>query len=202
MLQNAVKPIHELHAIQTTSEQLISSTGTKQPYKTHVLLLTTAAQRLDNTTLSTRARRSANAREFFPESQELTDEQLPGNGEIVDDEEYTINLPVNLILANAHARLPRQPTGFNHAARLSKEVFHTLSSDRKQHWRAMQAKDKLKILGKTPVGNNNGNDNRFKSNSKPSFKPYVKSDSCSVNLHERVQPTLKHLKNTSPTKRW
>ena len=60
------------------------------------------------------------------------DEQLPGNGEIADDEEYTINLPVNLILANAHARLPRQPTGFNPAARLSEEVFHALSSDGKQ----------------------------------------------------------------------
>ena len=48
----------------------------------------------------------------------------------------------------------------------------------------MQAKDKLKILGKTLVGNNNGNDNRFKSDSKPPFKPYVKSNSRSVNLHE------------------
>ena len=48
----------------------------------------------------------------------------------------------------------------------------------------MQTEDKFKILGKTPVGNNNGNDNRFKSDSKPPFKPYVKSDSRSVNLHE------------------
>ena len=47
------------------------------------------------------------------------DEQLPGNGEIVDDEEYTINLPVDLNLTNSHARLPCQPTGFNPIARLS-----------------------------------------------------------------------------------
>ena len=86
LLQNAVKPIRELHAIQTTAEQLISSTGTKQPYETYVSLLTTAAQRLDNITPSTRARRSANAHEFFPESQELMDEQLPGDGEIADVE--------------------------------------------------------------------------------------------------------------------
>ena len=131
LLPNAVKPICELHAIQTTAEQLITSTGTKQPYKTYILLLTTATQRLDNITPSTCARRSANAHEFFPELQELMDEQLPGNGEIVDDEEYTINSPVDLILANAHARLPRQPTGFNPATRLSEEVFHALSSDGK-----------------------------------------------------------------------
>ena len=43
--------------------------------------------------------------EFYPELQELMVEQLPGNVEIIDDEECTINLPVNLILANAHARL-------------------------------------------------------------------------------------------------
>ena len=146
------------------AEQLITSTGTKQPYDTYVSLLTTAAQRLENITPSTRACRSANAHEFFPELQELMDEQLPGDGEIADDdEEYTINSTVNLILANAHARLPRQPTGFNPAAGLSEELFHALASDGKEHWRAMQAKEKLKILGKTLVGNNNGNKNRFKA---------------------------------------
>ena len=82
-------------------------------------MLTTAAQRLDNITPSTCARRSANVHEFYQELQELMDEQLPGNGEIVDDEEYTINLPVDLNLTNSHARLPCQPTGFNPIARLS-----------------------------------------------------------------------------------
>ena len=45
---------------------------------------------LQDITPSTHAPCSANAHEIFPEMQELMDEQLPGNGEIVDDEEYTI----------------------------------------------------------------------------------------------------------------
>ena len=49
----------------------------------------------------------------------------------------------------------------------------------------MQAKDKLKILGKTPVGKSNGNNsNSSKTDNKPAFKPCMKSKSHSINLHK------------------
>ena len=49
----------------------------------------------------------------------------------------------------------------------------------------MQAKDKLKILGKTPVGSTQpNNSNRLKTGNKALFIPYAKTDSHSVNLHK------------------
>ena len=81
LLQNAVKPIKELHSIQTTAEQLSTTTGQTQPYDIYLSLLLTAAQRLDGTTPSTRARRAANMHEQFVDPQEPLDELLPGDGE-------------------------------------------------------------------------------------------------------------------------
>ena len=99
LLQNAVKPIKELHSIQTTAEQLSTTTGQTQPYDTYLLLLLTAAQRMDGATPSTRACCATHMHEQFVDPQDLHDELLPGNGE----DSYDINSPVNLILVNAHA---------------------------------------------------------------------------------------------------
>ena len=174
LLQNAVKPIKELHSIQTTAEQLSTTTGQTQPYDIYLSLLLTAAQRLDGTTPSTRARRAANMHEQFVDPQEPLDELLPGDGE----DSYDINSPVDLILANAAARLPRTPIGWNPAARLNDDVYSTLSQDGKQAWRSIPAEDKLKILGKTPVKQEDGKP------PKPPYKPFTKPDSRTINLHE------------------
>ena len=49
----------------------------------------------------------------------------------------------------------------------------------------MQAKDNLKTLGKAPDGSSHGtNSSHLKTDGKPPFRLYVKSNSCSVNLHE------------------
>ena len=175
LLQNAVRPVPELHSIQTTAEQLITSTGSKQPYETYVALLTTAAQRIDGTTPSTRARRSANLHEQFAVEQDMYDDLLPGDGE-----EYDVNSPVEIILANAHARLPKQQTGANPSSRLSEEIFRSLSREGKQAWISLSAEDKLKILGKTPVSTS--------ERGKPALdkaepKTEGENETRSVNLH-------------------
>ena len=95
-----------MHSIQTTAEQLITSTGSKQPYETYVALLTTAAQKIHGTIPSTPARCSTNLHEQFAVEQDSYDDPFPGDGE-----EYDVNSPVEVILANAHARLPKQRTG-------------------------------------------------------------------------------------------
>ena len=175
LLQNAVKPIKELHAIQTTAEQLTSTSGHKQPYEIYLSLLTTATQRLDGTTPSTRAHRSAHMHNMFPELQESMDETLPGDGEV-----YDVNSPVELILANAHARLPKIPTGANPSSRLSEEIFRSLSREGKQAWISLSAEDKLKILGKTPVSTiDRGNP----TTDKTELKTENQTETRSVNLH-------------------
>ena len=174
LLQNAVKPIKELHSIQTTAEQLSTTTGHTQTYDIYLSLLLTAAQRLDGTTPSTRARRATHMHEQFLDPQDPLDELLPGDGE----DSYDINSPVDLILANAHARLPKTNMGSNPAARLNDEVYYALSSDAKQAWRSIPAEDKLKILGKTPVKQEDDKP------PKPPYKPFTKPDSRTINLHE------------------
>ena len=174
LLQNAVKPIKELHSIQTTAEQLSTTTGQTQPYDTYLSLLLTAARRMDGTTPSTRARRATHMHEQFLDPQELQDELPSGDGE----DSYDINSPVDLILANAHARLPKTNMGTNPAARLNDEVFYSLSSEAKQAWRTIPAEDKLKILGKTPMKQEDGKP------SKPPYKPFTKPEARNINLHE------------------
>ena len=151
-LQNAVSPIPALHAIQTTAEQLNSSTGKTQTLDQYVDLLTTTTQRLDSTASKskTRTQRSAFVHDITPSDDAYFDEQqdwtIPDDGE-----EYDIDSSVTTILANASQRLPKQPTGFmgNPAARLSDEVFKALSNEGKQHWRKIPVADKLAILGKS-----------------------------------------------------
>ena len=110
----------------------------------------------------------------FLDPQELQDELPSGNGE----DTYDINSPVDLILANAHARLPRTNIESNPAARLNDKVFYSLSLEAKQAWRTIPAEDKLKILGKTPVKQEDGKP------SKPPYKPFTKPEACNINLHE------------------
>ena len=175
LLHNAVQPVPELHSIQTTTEQLITSTRSKQPYKTYVALLTTAAQRIKGTTPSTYARCSTNLHKQFVIEQDLYDEQFPGDGEA-----YDVNSPVELILANAHARLPQTPTGANPSSRLSEEIFHSLSRKEKQAWISLLAEDKLKILGKTPVSTT---DRGKPAMDKAEPKTENQTETRSVNLH-------------------
>ena len=137
--------------------------------------MTTAAQRIDSTTFSTRARCSANLHKQFPNEQDSYDDPLPGDGE-----DYDVNSPVEVILANAHARLPKMRTGANPASRLSAKIFHSLLREGKQAWISLPAEDKLKILGKTPV---NTTDRGKPVTDKGESKTGSETETSSVNLY-------------------
>ena len=132
-LQNAVNPISELDAVQTQAKSIKATTGKELTTEQYLQLLKDAALRFDSTHSAPVKRSpicSAMAHDFG--------DFLPEVGE----EDYTIDTPVEVIQANAHAR---ESPGY-----IPSDCFQKLSEKGRELWISMSPEDRAAIFGMTP----------------------------------------------------
>ena len=150
LLQNAVKGVPELAAIEITADQISGTSGTGSGYSEYLKHVTKAAIRLDNARNPIKGKIKAPPRKIYNHELQWVDPFDYGEPDPApDDIVFDLDTSPSLILAHqANHKLREQSSDQDSGTRVPSQQWEGLTSAGKTAWRQIPIADRALILGK------------------------------------------------------
>ena len=146
-LENAVAPWAHLSAVKGQADLHKTQTGNYPTLEQYISLLKSAATTYDRS-LKKKHHPLVTPRRRAVYTHEIMEDGEDENYFEVDDEDYYIDSPYDILLANAHQRIPPAPN-----IRLPNDKWNMLSPEGRQAWMKLPAEVKRVILSNASAQN-------------------------------------------------